>query len=502
MTGRSKKPKKKRFASGVSEHNLLTFGRVRGLPSDDSDDSDYEPEDELENTSLKKRKRGTKVSSSQPATKKSKKMQKDQPKHIFTSLDWSSKIPNELLYKIFLYAVYNFSSVPLLCRVSRVCQKWHAVASDPFLWCSIDLSYLAINSVKAKDETLALMSKRNIFKYVQELNLNSWSKLTNSGLEIIANHCVALQSINLSKCGRITSKGVSLIATHCSKLTSINLSYIQTDATSNMSIKNLLHERGHGLEALYLAGNKSVGTPSLAAVQACCVKLKILDLSSCSTGNFSLHLERLQAACPHLVELRLSELPFTVVASEMDALEGFPCLELLSLASLTGGFGIDDKLLQRFLKTSSKLRQLDLRGCENVSYGAFTDIPADSLEQLFLSRCKISWKNLFKIIKARWNDSLRDLDVSWCSNLNDAALLTLMGSTHSSLMKFNLAGTGVATTGVRNILDSCPKLTELNLTSCRGVPRGLKKLHDVKSIRKLRAQPHTAMEQVEVDTLQ
>ena len=31
MTGRSKKPKKKRFASGVSEHNLLTFGRVGGL---------------------------------------------------------------------------------------------------------------------------------------------------------------------------------------------------------------------------------------------------------------------------------------------------------------------------------------------------------------------------------------------------------------------------------------------------------------------------------------
>ena len=41
----------------------------------------------------------------------------------------------------------------------------------------------------------------------------------------------------------------------------------QADATSNMSIKNLLRERGHGLEALYLAGNKSVGTPSLAAVQ-------------------------------------------------------------------------------------------------------------------------------------------------------------------------------------------------------------------------------------------
>ena len=48
----------------------------------------------------------------------------------------------------------------------------------------------------------------------------------------------------------------------------------QTDATSNMSIKNLLHEQGHGLEALYLAGNKPVGTPSLVAVQ---VRKPILD---------------------------------------------------------------------------------------------------------------------------------------------------------------------------------------------------------------------------------
>ena len=57
MTGRAKKKaKKKKFASGVSQHNLLTFGQVKGLPSDDSDDSDYEPEQP--STSTMKRKRG------------------------------------------------------------------------------------------------------------------------------------------------------------------------------------------------------------------------------------------------------------------------------------------------------------------------------------------------------------------------------------------------------------------------------------------------------------
>jgi hypothetical protein len=56
MTGRGKKSsKKKKFASGVSQHNLLAFGRAEGLPSDDSEDSDYQPSDGEQPS---KRKRG------------------------------------------------------------------------------------------------------------------------------------------------------------------------------------------------------------------------------------------------------------------------------------------------------------------------------------------------------------------------------------------------------------------------------------------------------------
>ncbi|CAB3995926.1 F-box LRR-repeat 6-like [Paramuricea clavata] len=500
MTGRGKKSsKKKKFASGVSQHNLLAFGSAEGLPSDDSEDSDYQPSDG-EQPSTSKRKRGKKQSSSQPAVKKSTRTE-IQPKNTSTSLDWSHRIPNELLHKIFLSAVHNFSAVPFLCRISQVCRKWQAVASDASLWYSVDLSFMA-NSLKAKDETLNLLRGRNFLKHIQNLNFNGWHKLTSSGLEVIGSHCMELRSIDLSKCGKVTARGVSLIASYCTKLTSINLSYVQTDVTSNMSIKNLLHERGCQLEALYLAGNKSIGTPSLIAVQSCCENLKILDLSCTSITSF--HVEKLQAGCPHLIELRLSQLsllPSTVTANQMDASAGFPDLELLSLASITGGDGTDDRFLQRLLKTSSKLRQLDLRGCEKISHQAFPNLPAVSLEQLFLSRCKISWKDLFKIIKTRWRDSLKELDVSWCNNLDDVALLTLASIPYTIVTTLNLAGTGVGTVGVRSIVDSCPNLTELNLTSCRGVPRGVKQLHGAENIRKLRAQLHSAPEHVELDTL-
>lgn len=56
-----KKLKKKCFAAGISRHNLITFGR-HGCEDgilDDSEDSDYEPmNDNQPSTSKKKRKTG------------------------------------------------------------------------------------------------------------------------------------------------------------------------------------------------------------------------------------------------------------------------------------------------------------------------------------------------------------------------------------------------------------------------------------------------------------
>ncbi|XP_028410912.1 F-box/LRR-repeat protein 6-like isoform X2 [Dendronephthya gigantea] len=319
------------------------------------------------------------------------------------------------------------------------------------------------------------------------------------GILVITSQCTRLRSLNLSNCSKITANGVSLIAKNCRKLTTINLSHIQANGTANMSVKNLLNECGQQLEELYLAGNKSVGTPSLLFIQSCCRNLKILDLSCTSIENFNI--ERLQAGCPKMVELRLSQLSFStplkVTVNEMNASAGFPDLELLSLASVTGG--PNDDFLQRLLKTSSKLRQLDLRGCEKITHRAFSNIPAVSVEQLFLARCTISWKDLFKIINARWQDNLKELDVSWCHDLSDVALLTLAITKNTLLTKLNLAGTSVSTPGVRNIIGSCPNLKEINLTSCRGVPRGLKQLHNEESIRTLR---NSALLQAKPDSVE
>ena len=43
--------------------------------------------------------------------------------------------------------------------------------------------------------------------------------------------------------------------------------------------------------------------------------------------------------------------------------------------------------------------------------------------------------------------------------------------------KLNLTGTGVNLKPLTRLLSSCPTLSSLNLTSCRALPRGMKRMY-------------------------
>ena len=69
---------------------------------------------------------------------------------------------------------------------------------------------------------------------------------------------------------------------------------------------------------------------------------------------------------------------------------GFPALEELSVAGFTvDGMCstpiMDDSAVERILKTSHKLRLLDVRGCSRISDSSLVRVPAWDLEHLFLS---------------------------------------------------------------------------------------------------------------------
>lgn len=70
---------------------------------------------------------------------------------------------------------------------------------------------------------------------------------------------------------------------------------------------------------------------------------------------------------------------------------GFPELDELSVASLTEESRVmNDEYLQRILKTSTKLKFLDVRGCVRLTHDTFIRLPAWDLKHLFLAGCSVT----------------------------------------------------------------------------------------------------------------
>lgn len=70
---------------------------------------------------------------------------------------------------------------------------------------------------------------------------------------------------------------------------------------------------------------------------------------------------------------------------------GFPNLEELSVAALTDESRIiSDDHLQRILKSSSKLKLLDVRNCTRLTHESLIRLPAWDIKHLFLSGCSVT----------------------------------------------------------------------------------------------------------------
>ena len=90
----------------------------------------------------------------------------------------------------------------------------------------------------------------------------------------------------------------------------------------------------------------------------------------------------------------------------------------------------------------------------------------------------------------KWQHSLVELDLSWTSNTEalDQALMALVEERNSMLRFLNLCGSSITFRPIREILRRCCTLESINLTSCRAMPRGVKRLHDPADLITLRQQ--------------
>ncbi|PSN41596.1 hypothetical protein C0J52_17610 [Blattella germanica] len=415
--------------------------------------------------------------------------------------DWGLRLPITALHRIFFLVTQEEGCLPFLVRMTRVCRLWRDVALTPSLWHNIDLSSPWIKDRYKTSETVRWLCE-NRLTGVQELNVGGWKfSGIQSVLETICKSCQDLRGLNMTGWKGLNADHLKYLLANCPHLARLDLSSINPESNSTrsaispVSIINLTQTMGDRLTHLTLANNKLTAIPQLiTSIAQHCPNLQVLDLSNLRTVSHStatMHIEKLQEGCQKLRVLRITNSQIvlsTATLKEQVASPGFPALEELSVAGFTvdGGLSstpiMDDNAVERILKTSHKLRLLDVRGCSRISDSSLVRVPAWDLEHLFLSG--------LELIAQKWSHSLIEVDLAWSTATQalDLAVTALAErAAESPLRILNLCGSSVSLSPVKAVLLHCPHLMSLNLSSCRALPRGMKRLYEGNEVCELRS---------------
>ncbi|XP_056188225.1 F-box/LRR-repeat protein 6 isoform X2 [Falco biarmicus] len=393
---------------------------------------------------------------------------------------WGSRLPPEILGRIFQAAVEQEGAVPFLCRAARVCRLWGRAAAQPRLWRRVSLGGRGPHS-PGRDLGALRRLAANRFCLLQEFELCDWGGHVGAVLEALGQHCPLLASLCLRRCRGVPAPPLAQLPPRCPRLQRLQLCHCQVEPSA---VGGFLGATGPRLQQLLLSCAPRLGTILAMLAGGCCPELRLLELDTALGGAgppLPLPVEELQVACPHLQVLRLLNLSWAPRQRRRLG-PGFPRLEELSLAG-TGGTGVSDEVLGRVLCASGHLRLLDLRGCTRVTPQALLQLPCPDLEQLYLGLpCGV--EQLPRVTEGsaglvwRWHRSLRELDLAGRSfSEEDLARALAAFGPGSPLRSLNLAGTKVTAGALSTLLPACPHLAFLNLAACRCLPRGTKRAH-------------------------
>ncbi|KAH8290927.1 hypothetical protein KR054_007188 [Drosophila jambulina] len=456
--------------------------RIRKPKQPDSDEAEYEP---------RKKKGGGGGDSQKKVSTSADAAAADEP--VEQSV-WAQKLPEEVLFRIFEHAVDMEGCLPTLFRLGRVCSLWRQVSLRPTLWRTMDLTTWV--KEKYRTELKLKWFVDNRCSACTELNVSNW-KITdiNCFLTKLSSGCPNLAGITLSGWKGFTSDNLTYLVDNMHKLQRIDLSSINVEMNASKSavginsLCNALQTMGSRLTHLYLAHNRLAGIPQIVAILSThCPNLALLDLSNVTTQATShgvLHIEKLQRGCQKLKVLRVTNshiTPSTASMQEIMDSPGFPNLEELSVAALTDESRIiSDDHLQRILKSSSKLKLLDVRNCTRLTHESLIRLPAWDIKHLFLSGCSVTrdMGSGLELIASKWAHSLIELDLAWANvqqPIDNALRALAEKGRESPLAHLNLCGSSVSDEAVKEILTNCVNMSSINLASCRGLPRGVKRL--------------------------
>ncbi|XP_021186681.3 uncharacterized protein LOC110373642 [Helicoverpa armigera] len=420
---------------------------------------------------------------------------------------WGHSMPKEILLKIFEYVVASQGTLPSVIRIGRVCRLWHSVSCRPELWKNVDLAQYTSEKCKTDYKLVWLLENR--LSQCQSLNIAQW-KVSNVSwvLACVADYCPQLVELSVAGWSRITSEQLFDLMQALPKLQRIDLSLTSETGGSSTcmsaaSMTRITENFGARLTHLMLANNKFIAMPQiLQSIATYCSNLEVLDISGTLAASHpaAVPLEALQKGCPKMRVFRAANSQLVLAnatTSQQMECKGWPLLEELSIAGEAatervgvGEYRLGDDALARLVRGATRLRLLDLRGLQRLTDSGLVRVPAWDLQHLFLGGCNVTRQSsaCLELICEKWSHSLLELDLSWASaaRVLDDAVSALADSPDSKLRILNLCGSSVSLEPIKKVLLKCPHIESINLSSCRALPRGMKRLYTGKEIQDLK----------------
>ncbi|XP_023934488.2 uncharacterized protein LOC112043346 [Bicyclus anynana] len=419
---------------------------------------------------------------------------------------WAHSMPEEILVKIFENVVQQ-GTLPAVIRLGRVCKLWHSVSCRPELWKNVDLAQYTVEKCKTDYKLVWLLENR--LSQCQSLNIAQWKVCNVSWvLACVVDYCPGLVELSVAGWSRITPEQLFDVVQGLPKLQRLDLSLTSETGGSSTclsaaSMARVASHCGARLTHLTLANNKFSALPQiLSSVASHCPNLEVLDISGAQATSHPapIPLEALQKGCPKIRVFRAANAQLVLASAtktqQMEA-GGWTQLEEVSIAgsvaeerACVGEYRLGDDALARLVRGATRLNLLDLRGLQRITDSGLVRVPAWDLQHLFLGGCNVLRQTnaCLELICEKWSHSLIELDLSWASNgkVLHAAVCALAESPSSKLRVLNLCGSSVSYEAIKKVLLRCPCLESLNLSSCRALPRGMKRLYTGKELQDLK----------------
>lgn len=402
----------------------------------------------------------------------------------------SLPFPYEILLKIF-QDVVEVSDHPLrdLCSLALVSETWRViVVTTPSLWRRINFKKLPLTDGNLSTLHNLMIHEPNIIENIREVYLKGPvnAKKVESG-EFLERILAApkLSHLYISKIehefGSKLVRRIGKAISECKQLKILSIRNAKYFFVNQKWLSDHLTSYGSHLEELYLTSSMTMVSPSLLRSLGSdyCPNLRVLDLSVSYdfVDSHTFDAELIAYTMPNLKILRAANVSFRRVP-DPPVQHALLHLTELSIPIARRDAYRDDALLGTLTYGSDQVEVLDLRGA-SISAHALLGLPSSNLRVLHIDDICPLTRKFYGNVVAKWRHSLEVLSlvkINCAETINDCLNALVVDGYPCNIREIDLQGSEVIAENLKKFLGFARKLQKINLSSCRSLPRGCKKV--------------------------